>query len=289
MESPPLVCFVQHFSLLAGRAWAMSQGSSHQHHAGNLAPSSSGVERVPPLGESSASRSPSKAALQAELPSSGELQVHLCHAVPASHKPCCAWRKLPWQQSPNGPRDGQHHAEVGVTASLLPALEVRTSGTEGRAFPALRASLKQGQELTPGPQARQCPPSSSAPSVEEARSQQCWSDTTTRSSPRYVMAVPLAVPEGVTSREPAQTGPASPSSQCHQVLPCLWLMVGWEQCCARGAAGATPQRGRHQSHHPQLHMGLLPTPHGRGRCRNNPSPPLQSISVLHLNKCEAMN
>lgn len=62
MELTPLVCIVQHFSLPTGRAWAASQGASHQLHAGNLAPSTSGVERVLSAGESSTSRSPSKAA-----------------------------------------------------------------------------------------------------------------------------------------------------------------------------------------------------------------------------------
>lgn len=68
MELPPLVCIVQHFSLLMGRAWAASQEASQQHHAGNLAPGSSGFERVLPSGKSSASHSPSKAASKQSCP-----------------------------------------------------------------------------------------------------------------------------------------------------------------------------------------------------------------------------
>lgn len=36
---------------------------------------------------------------------------------------------------------------------------------------------------------------------------------------------------------------------------------------------------------PQLHPGILPTPHSRGHCRKNPSPPLQSISAQCLRNC----
>lgn len=80
-------------------------------------------------GESSPRHSPSRA---------------VCHAVLASHKSHCSQRKPPWQQSPSGPRDGHQPRGAGVTAPLLPGLQVRSSGTEGRAW-------SRARELSPGP------------------------------------------------------------------------------------------------------------------------------------------
>lgn len=178
---------MQHFSLLTGRAQAGSQGASLQDHTGNLAPSSSEVERILPSG-SSTGPSLTEPTLLARL------WEHPCHTSQPA-RPAAPGESCPRTRSkqPKGWKTPHRSGSYSFSPPSRTGEEFRSRG-EGLACAWSKSGAGSGADIsslsTTGP---------SQP-ISTSRGRKVVLTGLTPSPPKHVVALP-------TKQEPARTGP----------------------------------------------------------------------------------